>query len=367
MQELANAGAKVMVPLHLGRPKDGPWEVQIPRCAGRAQVRELMAGEGALHQAIASARRGRGLGRTEARRGGRARESALPAAEEENDAGFAKQLAELGDLYVNDAFSTAHRAHTSVEGITHLLPAIAGLLMMTEISRLEAALEHPARPVMAIVGGAKVSTKIEVLANLSRHGRSAVVGGGMANTFLFAEGMEIGNSLCEPVKADGAGDHGACQAAWLRDRAPRDSVAANEFKAGCRPRRSVSMRSPADQMILDMGPKSVADLKRRFAEMKTLVWNGPVGAFEFEPFGKGTFELMQAAARLVRDGKLVAIAAAATPSRPSISPALARTSPTCPRRRRLPRMAGGQDPAGRRRARGEQSLRHFGYNGLVKP
>jgi len=229
--------------------------------------------------------------------------------EKKNDPDFAKELAALGDIYVNDAFSTAHRAHASVEAITHLLPSYAGLLMMAEIRALNRALEHPARPVMAIAGGAKVSTKIQVLTNLTERMDQLVLAGGMASTFLYAQGVEIGKSLCQPDAVPvvkeimaRAKEH-ECEIVL-----PRDFVVAKEFKAGAEWQICDAGNIPHDQMSLDVGPKSVADLKRRFAEMKTLVWNGPVGAFEIQPFGNGTFELMQAAARLVRDGKLLAIA-----------------------------------------------------------
>jgi phosphoglycerate kinase len=231
------------------------------------------------------------------------------AGEEKNDVGFAKQLAELGDIYVDDAFSSSHRAHASVEAIAHLLPAYAGVLMMAEIRALDRALEHPARPVMAIAGGVKVSTKIQVLTNLTARMDQLVLAGGMASTFLYAQGVEIGKSLCQPDAVPvvkeimaRAKQHG-CEIVL-----PHDFVVAKELKAGAECQVCDAGNIPSDQMILDMGPKSVANLKRRFAEMKTLVWNGPVGAFEFEPFGNGTFELMREAARLVKDGKLVAIA-----------------------------------------------------------
>ena len=231
------------------------------------------------------------------------------AGEEKNDLGFAKQLAELGDIYVDDAFSSSHRAHASVEAITHLLPSYAGILMMAEIRALDRALEHPARPVMAIAGGAKVSTKIQVLTNLTARMDQLVLAGGMASTFLYAQGVEIGKSLCQPDAVPVVKEIMArakqhdCEIVL-----PHDFVVAKELKAGAECQVCDAGNIPPDQMILDMGPKSVADLKRRFAEMKTLVWNGPVGAFEFEPFGNGTFELMREAARLVQDGKLVAIA-----------------------------------------------------------
>jgi phosphoglycerate kinase len=181
--------------------------------------------------------------------------------------------------------------------------------MMAEIRALDRALEHPARPVMAIAGGAKVSTKIQVLTNLTARMDQLVLAGGMASTFLYAQGVEIGKSLCQPDAVPvvkeilaRAKQHG-CEIVL-----PHDFVVAKGLKAGAEWHICDAGNIPQDEMILDMGPKSVADLKSRFAEIKTLVWNGPVGAFEFEPFGKGTFELMRAAARLVKDGKLVAIA-----------------------------------------------------------
>ena len=309
VKQLANGGAKVIVLSHLGRPKGqrGPETSLAPVAA---KVAELMGGTKVhfIKDCVGEEAK-RGVDALKPGEVAVLENLRYHAGEEENDAGFAKQLAELGDLYVDDAFSSSHRAHASVEGITHLLPAYAGLLMMAEIRALDRALEHPARPVMAIAGGAKVSTKIQVLTNLTARMDHLVLAGGMASTFLYAQGVEIGNSLCQPDAVPvvkeimaRAKQHG-CEIVL-----PHDFVVAKELKAGAEWQVCDAGKIPQDQMILDMGPKSVADLKRRFAEMKTLVWNGPVGAFEFEPFGKGTFELMQAAARLVRDGKLVAIA-----------------------------------------------------------
>ena len=180
---------------------------------------------------------------------------------------------------------------------------------MAEIRALDRALEHPARPVMAIAGGAKVSTKIQVLTNLTERMDQLVLAGGMASTFLYAQGVEIGKSLCQPDAVPvvkeimaRAREHN-CEIVL-----PSDFVVAKELKAGAAWQVCEAGNIPHDQMILDMGPQSVANLKRRFAEMKTLLWNGPVGAFEFEPFGNGTYELMREAARLAREGKLLAIA-----------------------------------------------------------
>ena len=309
VKQLANGGAKVIVLSHLGRPK-GQRSPETSLAPVAAKVAELMGGTKVhfIKDCVGEEAK-RGVDALKPGEVAVLENLRYHAGEEENDAGFAKQLAELGDLYVDDAFSSSHRAHASVEGITHLLPDYAGLLMMAEIRALDRALEHPARPVMAIAGGAKVSTKIQVLTNLTARMDHLVLAGGMASTFLYAQGVEIGNSLCQPDAVPvvkeimaRAKQHG-CEIVL-----PHDFVVAKELKAGAEWQVCDAGKIPQDQMILDMGPKSVADLKRRFAEMKTLVWNGPVGAFEFEPFGKGTFELMQAAARLVRDGKLVAIA-----------------------------------------------------------
>ena len=229
--------------------------------------------------------------------------------EKKNDPAFARRLAQLGDLYVNDAFSSAHRAHASIEAITHLLPSYAGLLMMAEISALERALEHPARPVMAMVGGAKTSTKIQLLINLAARMDSIVVAGGIASTMLFAKGLEIGTSLCEadavPVVKEimAAAQRSGCEIVL-----PTDVVVAREFKAGAEHLVCSVNEIPKDMMILDTGPKSIEALKRRLAETRTVLWNGPLGAFEIEPFGEGTFALAREAAELTKRGKLVTIA-----------------------------------------------------------
>ena len=309
IKQLANGGAKVIVLSHLGRPK-GQRSPETSLAPIAAKVAELMGGTKVhfIEDCVGDEAR-RGVDALKPGEVALLENLRYHAGEEKNDVGFAKQLAELGDIYVDDAFSSSHRAHASVEAIAHLLPAYAGVLMMAEIRALDRALEHPARPVMAIAGGVKVSTKIQVLTNLTARMDQLVLAGGMASTFLYAQGVEIGKSLCQPDAVPvvkeimaRAKQHG-CEIVL-----PHDFVVAKELKAGAECRVCDVGNIPQDQMILDMGPKSVADLKRRFAEMKTLVWNGPVGAFEFEPFGNGTFELMREAARLVKDGKLVAIA-----------------------------------------------------------
>jgi phosphoglycerate kinase len=229
--------------------------------------------------------------------------------EEKNDPELAKAMAALGDVYVNDAFSAAHRAHASTEGLARLLPAAAGRLMEAELRALEAALGAPQRPVVAVVGGAKVSTKIELLANLVTKVDHLVIGGGMANTFLVAEGIEVGRSLAERDMAETAREirHRA-QKAGCTIHLPVDIVVAREFKAGA-DSQTVGVRDcPPDAMILDAGPKTVAALEAVFAAAKTLIWNGPLGAFEIEPFNMATNAAARAAARLTKAGGLISVA-----------------------------------------------------------
>ncbi|MFZ3582316.1 phosphoglycerate kinase [Loktanella sp. DJP18] len=229
--------------------------------------------------------------------------------EEANDAGFAKRLASLGDVYVNDAFSAAHRAHASTEALAHLLPACAGRLMAEELSALDRALGSPERPVVAVVGGAKVSTKLDLLSNLVEKVDVLVIGGGMANTFLAASGIDVGKSLCEHDLAQTARDI-AQKAAdkGCEILLPRDVVVAREFKAGAASETVKTEDCPADAMILDAGPDSVAHIMQVLERAKTLVWNGPLGAFEIEPFDAATNAAAKAAAQLTRAGKLVSVA-----------------------------------------------------------
>ena len=229
--------------------------------------------------------------------------------EEANDPAFAAALARVGDLYVNDAFSAAHRAHASTEGIAHLLPAFAGRAMQEELEALEKALASPARPVLAVVGGAKVSTKIDLLANLVRKVDALVVGGGMANTFLFAKGTGIGKSLNEPDLADTAKRIIAEAAdAGCALVLPSDVVVASRFEANA-PHETLPLdRVPADGMILDAGEKTVQVVKAWIDEARTMVWNGPLGAFELAPFDRATVEAAKHAARRTREGKLLSVA-----------------------------------------------------------
>ncbi|MFN5997817.1 MAG: phosphoglycerate kinase, partial [Paracoccaceae bacterium] len=229
--------------------------------------------------------------------------------EEANDPQMAQFLAGLGDVFCNDAFSAAHRAHASTEGVAKLLPNCAGRLMAAELKALEAALGNPERPVVAVVGGAKVSTKIELLANLVTKVDHLVIGGGMANTFLVAEGIEVGKSLAEREMAETAREirHRA-QKAGCKIHLPVDVVVAREFKAGAESQTLDVHKCPPDAMILDAGPKTVAELEGVFASAKTLIWNGPLGAFEIEPFNAATNAAALAAARLTREGKLISVA-----------------------------------------------------------
>jgi phosphoglycerate kinase len=229
--------------------------------------------------------------------------------EEKNDPDLAKGMAALGDVYVNDAFSAAHRAHASTEALARLLPAAAGRLMEAELRALEAALGAPERPVVAVVGGAKVSTKIELLANLVTKVDHLVIGGGMANTFLVAEGIEVGRSLAEREMAEMAREiHHKAQKAGCSIHLPVDVVVAREFKARAASEVVGVRDCPMDAMILDAGPTTVAAIEAVFAQSRTLLWNGPLGAFEIEPFDAATNAAAKAAARLTRAGRLISVA-----------------------------------------------------------
>jgi phosphoglycerate kinase len=231
------------------------------------------------------------------------------AEEEKNDPAFAAELAKLADLYVNDAFSTAHRAHASTEGVAHLLPAYAGRLMQAELEALDAALGNPQRPVMAIVGGAKVSTKLELLGNLISKVNVLVIAGAMANTFLAAEGIAIGKSLQE------AEMHGTARDVLAQAKSsgcelilPTDAVVATEFKPNPPTQIVRADAVPAAAMILDVGPATVAQLVGKLSGVKTLVWNGPLGAFETPPFDAATTAFAKAVAAATKSGALRSVA-----------------------------------------------------------
>lgn len=307
LKDLADRGAKVIVITHFGRPKGREDKYSqkllvapLAKAVGRPVVWADDCVGAEAEKVIASMKDG-DIALLENVR--------FHPEEEKNDAGFAKQLAALGDLYVNDAFSTAHRAHASTEGLAHILPAAAGRLMQAELEALGKALGAPEKPVAAVVGGAKVSTKLELLGNLVSRVDYLVIGGGMANTFLFAMGKQVGKSLCEKEMADTAREiMEKAKAAKCHIVLPVDAVVAAEFAANA-PNKVVSVDAvPADMMILDAGPASVEAIIDRLGGCKTLVWNGPMGAFEIEPFDMATNAVARAAAERTKQGKLLTVA-----------------------------------------------------------
>jgi phosphoglycerate kinase len=306
--ELAARGARVIVLSHFGRP-DGK---RVPEMSLRPLVEPLSK---VLGKPVAFAEDCVGPLAEEAVRGLKPGEVLLlenlrfHKEEEKNDAGFIDKLSVLGDVYVNDAFSAAHRAHASTEGLANRLPAAAGRLMQTELEALDKALGNPKRPVCAVVGGAKVSTKLDLLGNLVGRVDKLIIGGGMANTFLHAQGIKVGKSLSEKDLAPTALDILAkAKAANCKVLLPVDAVVAPEFKANA-PHQVVDVHAcPDDQMILDIGPKSIALYVAELDDCATLVWNGPLGAFEMKPFDAGTVALAEAVARLTSAGKLLSVA-----------------------------------------------------------
>ena len=307
--KLKQGGAKVILLSHLGRPTgERSPETSLRPVAKR--VEELLNGGPVLFldecvgPEVENGLKSLGNGDVAMLENLRYHEG-----EKANDMGFAKQLAALGDIYVDDAFSSAHRAHASVEAIAHLMPAYAGKLMMAEISALSIALADPKRPVMAIVGGAKVSTKIDVLKNLATCMDVLVVGGGMANTLLNAQGVNVGNSLYEPDFVETVKEVlASAKKAGCEIFLPVDEVVANELAPGTEWKVCGVNDIPSGMMVLDQGPKSIERLKEKLGEMQTLLWNGPLGAFEVAPFGKGTLALAEESGRLSKEGKLVSIA-----------------------------------------------------------
>ncbi|HEX9555429.1 MAG TPA: phosphoglycerate kinase [Reyranella sp.] len=306
--ELAARGARVIVLSHFGRP-DGK---RVPEMSLRPLVEPLSK---VLGKPVAFAEDCVGPLAEEAVRSLKPGEVLLlenlrfHKEEEKNDAGFIDKLSVLGDVYVNDAFSAAHRAHASTEGLANRLPAAAGRLMQTELEALDKALGNPKRPVCAVVGGAKVSTKLDLLGNLVGRVDKLIIGGGMANTFLHAQGIKVGKSLSEKDLAPTALDILAkAKAANCKVLLPVDAVVAPEFKANA-PHQVVDVHAcPDDQMILDIGPKSIALYVAELDDCATLVWNGPLGAFEMKPFDAGTVALAEAVARLTSAGKLLSVA-----------------------------------------------------------
>ncbi|MEE4351154.1 MAG: phosphoglycerate kinase [Pacificimonas sp.] len=307
LTELADRGAKVLVLSHFGRPKgEDPMLSLSPISAELEKVldREVMfiteTFGPVAEQAIGLMVDG-GIAVLENTR--------FHEGETKNDPAMTKQIAALADAYVNDAFSTAHRAHVSTEGLAHLLPAYAGRAMETELRALETALGSPQHPVAAVVGGAKVSTKLDVLTNLVAKVDHLIIGGGMANTFLAAKGVDVGKSLCEHDLTGTANDILArADAENCTVHLPYDVVVAKEFAANA-PNRTVNVHEVAeDEMILDVGQAAVEALADVLKTCRTLVWNGPMGAFEIEPFDRATVALARTAAALTGDASLTSVA-----------------------------------------------------------
>ncbi len=307
IRSLSERGAKVIIITHFGRPggKKVPEMTLEPVAARLAEqlgkpVRFIADCIGPVAEAGIAAMKDGDIAMLENLR--------FYEGETRNDPDFTAQLAKNGDIYVSDAFSTSHRAHASNEGLAHLLPAYAGPLMMAEITALATALDNPKRPVAAIVGGAKVSSKITVLVNLTKKVDVLIIGGGMANTFMYARGQSVGKSLCEPDFADTARKIMAtAKAEGCKIMIPEDVVVADEFKANAANAVYGADNVPEDGMILDAGPESVKTIEAELENCKTLIWNGPLGAFEMEPFGAATFAVAKKAAELTREGKLITV------------------------------------------------------------
>ncbi|MFM9976940.1 MAG: phosphoglycerate kinase [Sphingomonadaceae bacterium] len=306
--ELLDRGAKVFVLAHFGRPKS---EVrtdmslrQVVSALAHVLGRDVGFLDDCCGDAAAAITHDRADGTITVLENTR-----FHGGEEANDPAFVADMALLGDLYVNDAFSAAHRAHASTEGIARALPAFAGRAMEAELAALEKALGAPEHPVAAVVGGAKVSTKLDVLRHLVARVDHLIIGGGMANTFLAARGIDVGKSLCEHDLVDTANAiFAAAEAAGCTIHLPYDVVTAREFRANP-PVRTVNVHEVAsDEMILDVGPAAVEALADVLKTCRTLVWNGPMGAFETPPFDAATVALAKTAAALTAEGSLISVA-----------------------------------------------------------
>ncbi len=306
--ELSGRGARVILLAHFGRPKEGPDAALslAPIAEATAQVlgRPVAFASDCIGDAATKAVAAMNDGDVLLLENTR-----FHKGEEKNDPEFTKALAANGDIYVNDAFSAAHRAHASTEGLAHLMPAYAGRTMQAELEALEKGLGNPVRPVVAIVGGAKVSTKIDLLMNLVKKVDALVIGGGMANTFLAARGTDVGKSLCEHDLA-GTAKQIMIEAAQSGCAIilPSDGVVAREFKANAANETVAIDKVPADAMILDVGPKTIETVNQWIDRAATLVWNGPLGAFEIAPFDRATVSAAKHAAARSKEGKLVSVA-----------------------------------------------------------
>ncbi|MCJ8139225.1 phosphoglycerate kinase [Falsirhodobacter halotolerans] len=308
VRDIVQAGGTPVLLAHYGRPKgkvvpEMSLEAILPTLEKHLGMRVIFARDcvgDAARTAIEQAREGEVVLLENTR---------FHAGEEANDPALALAFADLGDMYVNDAFSAAHRAHASTEGVARLLPSAAGRLMAAELKALDAALGTPKRPVVAVVGGAKVSTKLELLGNLVTKVDHLVIGGGMANTFLVAQGIEVGKSLAERDMADTARSIlDKAKASGCTVHLPVDIVVAREFKAGAASETVDVNACPGDAMILDAGPSTVAALREVFEASATLIWNGPLGAFEIEPFDAATNAAARIAAEQTQAGKLISVA-----------------------------------------------------------
>ena len=308
ISDILAAGGKPVLMAHFGRPK-GAHVPEMSLGLIRAKVEEVLGvpvdfAEDCIGVPAKTAVAGLAAGRVLLLENTR-----FHTGEESNDAMFAASLAALGDVYVNDAFSAAHRAHASTEALARLRPAAAGRLMEAELKALEAALSEPVRPVVAVVGGAKVSTKLDLLGNLVRKVNTLVIGGGMANTFLAAKGIDVGKSLAEHDMTDTAREIVAkAEEAACDILLPVDVVCAREFAAGAENITVAADACPADHMILDAGPKTVALIAEAFEAAKTVIWNGPLGAFEIDPFDGATMAAAKQAAERTKSGGLVSVA-----------------------------------------------------------
>ena len=307
--ELADRGAKVLLLAHFGRPK-GQRHSTMSTSVVQGDLERVLDREVMFVSEVSGPVVAQSLGIFRAGDIGLLDNVRFWPGEEANDPEFARGIAANGDFYVNDAFSAAHRAHASTEGLAHLLPAYAGRAMEAELKALDAALGSPERPVAAVVGGAKVSTKLDVLRHLVKQVQHLVIGGGMANTFLAARGVDVGKSLCEHDLAQTANrimdeaEHAGCTV-----HLPYDVVVAEEFAANPPSLRTVNVHEvAADEMILDIGPQAVEALGDVLKTCRTLVWNGPLGAFETPPFDAATVALARTAAALTQDGSLTSVA-----------------------------------------------------------
>ena len=308
LNDLSARKARVVVISHFGRPKGGP-DPKMSLAPVAAKLAELLGKPVQFVDACIGDKAEDAVSRLAPGDIAVLENLRFHAGEEKNDAEFIAALARSGDVFVNDAFSAAHRAHASTEGLARVLPAYAGPLMLEEISALLAVLDKPARPVAALVGGAKVSSKIPILKHLIGKVDKLIIGGGMANTFLMSHGVDVGKSLAEPDFVDTAREiMAAAKAKGCAVVLPEDAVIAREFKSGVAHAVVPMLAVPSDALILDVGPKSIEHMADVLKECRTLLWNGPLGAFEIEPFGNGTFALARAAAKLTKEGTLTTVA-----------------------------------------------------------